>query len=105
MLAAKLFGALSALVVFLALVGSGRSSIDLYVHSTYIVLSARHLQLLIAVIIAVFALIYLAAARWSPRDLNNFLSLLHFVLTVVGVLLLAAAIANFGGMTIEQGAA
>jgi heme/copper-type cytochrome/quinol oxidase subunit 1 len=107
MLAAKLFGALSILVAFLALVSSARSSlsIDIYVHSTYIVLSPRIPLLLIAVLSAVFALVYVAVARWSPRKLNGFLSLLHFVVTVVGVLLVAVAITNVGDMSIKPGAA
>jgi len=51
---------------------------NLYLHFTYIALSSYNWQLLGALVCAIFAFIYFAAARWLARPLNQSMGLVSF---------------------------
>jgi heme/copper-type cytochrome/quinol oxidase subunit 1 len=101
MLSAKLFATLAIMQVALALLGSKApsKSSDVYFHATYFVIGHIHLMGLTALASACFALIYFAASRWVLRPLNNSLGITHFVLALVGYILLLVAIYWIRAMT------
>lgn len=80
MLTARLFAALAGILAILASLRRGQllPSMDLYFHSTYIVLSPYHWQLLGALVCAIFAFISFAFAQWMARPLNQSMGLVSF---------------------------
>lgn len=76
MLPAKLFAILTILPLGAALLEGKPTpqSVDMYVHTTYFVVTIgeRRPQIEMALVTGCFALIYFAAARWVKHPLNNF---------------------------------
>jgi len=91
MLSAKFFAALAVLQLGFALLAAraANQSLDVYFHATYFVIAPIHLQILLAISSACFALIYFAAFRWLPHPLSNSLGLTHFVLATIAFVLLS----------------
>ncbi|MFZ0738237.1 MAG: hypothetical protein WA002_08805 [Candidatus Acidiferrales bacterium] len=88
MLPAKLFAILTILPLGAALLEGKPTpqSVDMYVHTTYFVVTIgeRRPQIEMALVTGCFALIYFAAARWVKHPLNNSLGLAHFAMATVG---------------------
>jgi heme/copper-type cytochrome/quinol oxidase subunit 1 len=98
MLSAKLFATLAVLQIGFALL-EGRTahlSVDVYFNATYFVIAIIHLQILLALASACFALIYFAASRWLLHPLSNFLGLTHFVMATIGLGLLSMCLSALG---------
>jgi Cytochrome C and Quinol oxidase polypeptide I len=87
----KFFAALAVLQLGFALLAAraANQSLDVYFHATYFVIAPIHLQILLAISSACFALIYFAAFRWLPHPLSNSLGLTHIVLATIAFVLLS----------------
>lgn len=94
MLPAKLFAALAVMQLGIALI-AGRTapgSMDVYLHATYFVVAHIHLQIWLGLTSLCFALIYFGTFRWSRHPLNNSLGLTHFVMAMIGFVLLSGSL-------------
>lgn len=89
MVAARLFLMLALLQLVWALFVP--QPIDIYFHATYFVIGKGHVQILFAVTSVLFALLYVAAARWS-YPLSAVLGLVHFFLATAAFMLLVSAL-------------
>jgi heme/copper-type cytochrome/quinol oxidase subunit 1 len=95
MLISKLFAALAGILAILASLRRGQlfPSMDLYFHSTYIVLSPYHWQLLGALVCTIFALTSLAVAQWMARPLNESMGVVSF--TFIALAFIVSLIVGF----------
>jgi heme/copper-type cytochrome/quinol oxidase subunit 1 len=98
MLSAKLFATLAVLQIGFALLEArtAHQSVDVYFNATYFVIAIIHLEVLLALTSACFALIYFAASRWLLHPLSNFLGLTHFVMATIGLGLLSMCLSALG---------
>lgn len=105
MLPAKLFITFAILVGVFGFLyeGGARSTIDLYLHSVYLVIAPRHLQLAAALGCAMFAAIYFCSAKWLARPLNDIVGVAHFVSLALGVILVAVAVKAVSSAAVLSG--
>jgi heme/copper-type cytochrome/quinol oxidase subunit 1 len=105
MLSAKLFAALAILQLGFALLAAraANQSLDVYVHATYFVIAPIHLQILLAISSACFALIYFASFRWLSHPLRNSLGLTHFVMAIIAFVLLSMSLFAPDSTAIAEG--